>query len=101
MKAIDWLYSLQGIGVKLGLDNMRRLLDSLVKPEQAPITIHVAGTNGKGSVCAFAERIAREHDLKTGLFTSPHLLRYHERIRVNGEPISDQALEHWIEHRSA
>ena len=54
--------------------------------------VHVAGTNGKGSVCAFTERILRDGELKTGLFTSPHLVSYRERIQVSGEVISEVAV---------
>lgn len=71
---------------------MRRLVATLPSPSPPPLTFHVAGTNGKGSVCACLDAIAREHGLKTGLFTSPHLVRFHERMRINGEPISDDEL---------
>ncbi|MDB4627014.1 Mur ligase family protein [bacterium] len=98
MRALDWLYGLQGIGVKLGLDNMRRLLATLDAPAAAPLTFHVAGTNGKGSVCAFLDSVARAHGLRSGLFTSPHLVRFQERMRVNGELISDDVLTGWLDH---
>ena len=93
MSMLDWLYGLQSIGIKLGLENMRRLLAELPTPRTPPLTIHVAGTNGKGSVCAFMDAIARAHGLKTGLFTSPHLVRFQERIRVNGETIPDKDID--------
>lgn len=95
---LDWLYGLQSIGIKLGLENMRRLLAELPTPRTPPLTIHVAGTNGKGSVCAFMDAIARAHGLKTGLFTSPHLVRFQERIRVNGETIPDKDMDRWLSH---
>ena len=98
MRALDWLYGLQGIGVKLGLENMRRLLATLDAPAAAPLTFHVAGTNGKGSVCAFLDSVARAHGLRSGLFTSPHLIRFQERMRVNGELISDDVLTGWLDH---
>lgn len=87
--SIDWLYSTQTFGIKLGLENASRLLDELDIPAglAGRKIIHVAGTNGKGSVCAFSERILRDGGLRTGLFTSPHLVTYRERIRVNGELI--------------
>jgi dihydrofolate synthase/folylpolyglutamate synthase len=87
--SIDWLYSTQTFGIKLGLENASRLLDELGIPAglAGRKIIHVAGTNGKGSVCAFSERILRDGGLRTGLFTSPHLVTYRERIRVNGELI--------------
>ena len=86
-EAIDWLYGTQLFGIKLGLENTIRLLDSLslsVKPSESKI-IHAAGTNGKGSVCAFSEKILRDAGFRTGLFTSPHLIRFRERIRINGD----------------
>ncbi|MDG2125266.1 MAG: bifunctional folylpolyglutamate synthase/dihydrofolate synthase, partial [Verrucomicrobiales bacterium] len=93
-EAIDWLYSTQLFGIKLGLDPMRRLAAGLDIPLTDPPfkTIHVAGTNGKGSTCAFAESIARTAGLRTGLFTSPHLVRFNERIQVSAQPIDDTAL---------
>lgn len=81
-------------GMKLGLDRMRRALEALDSPHQAWPSVHVAGTNGKGSTCAFTERLFRESGLKTGLYTSPHLERFGERIRVSGNEISDSQLVH-------
>ncbi|MCX7712539.1 MAG: bifunctional folylpolyglutamate synthase/dihydrofolate synthase [Chthoniobacterales bacterium] len=85
--AIRWLYDQQQRGIKVGLENTRRLLNALGNPHLYLPAIHVAGTNGKGSVCAFTESILRTAGLKTGLFTSPHLVDFRERIRSNGEPI--------------
>ncbi|HEY4285414.1 MAG TPA: folylpolyglutamate synthase/dihydrofolate synthase family protein [Chthoniobacterales bacterium] len=86
---LAWLYSLERFGIKLGLENMQRLVGELsVAP--APQIIHVAGTNGKGSVCAMLEAICRAHGLRTGLFTSPHLVTFRERIQVNGQLISEE-----------
>lgn len=93
-ESIDWLYSTQTFGIKLGLENARRLLlESGIDPDRpgAPV-LHVAGTNGKGSVCAVAERILRDAGAKTGLFTSPHLVTYRERIRVNGAMIPGEVV---------
>jgi dihydrofolate synthase / folylpolyglutamate synthase len=99
-EALAWLYSLQRFGIKLGLENTRRLLDEccsgvcLKRP--APVSthkvIHVAGTNGKGSVCAMIDSICRAQGYRTGLFTSPHLITFRERIRVNGEMISEEVV---------
>ncbi len=85
-EAIDWLYGTQLFGIKLGLENTTRLLESLDVPVNSSRRkiIHVAGTNGKGSVCAFSEKILRDAGFRTGLFTSPHLVRFPERIRING-----------------
>jgi dihydrofolate synthase/folylpolyglutamate synthase len=78
--------------MRLGLDPMREACARTGHPERAFPAVHVAGTNGKGSVCAMVEAIARTHGLRTGLYTSPHLCRFAERIRVNGEPLDDAAL---------
>jgi dihydrofolate synthase/folylpolyglutamate synthase len=103
-EALAWLYSLQRFGIKLGLENIRRLLDELSRRgdlqfapgglETAPACkiIHVAGTNGKGSVCAMIDSICHAQGYRTGLFTSPHLVTFRERIRVNGEMISEDAV---------
>ena len=87
--AIDWLFGTQYRGVKLGLENVRTLLTALGEPQNALRFIHVAGTNGKGSVCAMVDSICRTAGIKTGLFTSPHLIRFSERIQINGLPIDD------------
>ncbi|NNC90205.1 MAG: bifunctional folylpolyglutamate synthase/dihydrofolate synthase, partial [Akkermansiaceae bacterium] len=89
-KAIEWLYSTQLFGIKLGLENPRRLLrEYLAFPPRATKVIHVAGTNGKGSTCAFIDAVSRATGNRTGLFTSPHLVRYNERVRISGVEISD------------
>lgn len=88
---IDWIHSARTFGEKNGLDNMRRMLALLGNPHERLCCVHVAGTNGKGSVCALVERALRENGLVTGLYTSPYLMRYQERIRIDGEPVSDEA----------
>lgn len=80
-KEIDWLYSTQLFGIKLGLDNVRRLLGELNLPAAGQKFIHVAGTNGKGSTCAFMHSILKAAGINAGLFTSPHLIHFGERIR--------------------
>ncbi len=87
--ALDWLYSTQLFGIKLGLEGITRLLRECGVLHPRARVIHVAGTNGKGSTCAFAESVARSAGYRTGLFTSPHLVRFNERIRVNGQDIPD------------
>jgi len=77
---IDWLYSTQLFGIKLGLDNVERLLDELNLPAAGQKFIHVAGTNGKGSTCAFMHSILKAAGINAGLFTSPHLIHFGERI---------------------
>jgi dihydrofolate synthase / folylpolyglutamate synthase len=91
-EALAKLYARIPLGMRLGLEPMRDACARLGHPERAFATCHVAGTNGKGSVCAMVESIARAHGLSTGLYTSPHLCRFAERIRLGGEPIGDRAL---------
>jgi dihydrofolate synthase/folylpolyglutamate synthase len=91
-ETIDWLYGLQHFGIKLGLDNIRVLLELLHHPERAYKCIHVAGTNGKGSVAAMADAILTAAGVRSGLFTSPHLVRPNERIRIGGREIADDYL---------
>ena len=87
-EAIDWLFSTQMFGIKLGLEGPRRLLrETLAYPAHGVKVIHVAGTNGKGSTCAMIDSIARACGLRTGLFTSPHLVDYCERTKVSGRDI--------------
>lgn len=90
-EAIHWLFSTQLFGIKLGLDGPRELLRKyLAYPACGVKVIHVAGTNGKGSTCAFIDSVARASGIRTGLFTSPHLIDYRERIKVSGEEISEE-----------
>jgi dihydrofolate synthase/folylpolyglutamate synthase len=88
-EAIRWLYGTQVAGIKLGLENVRRLLDALGNPHRRLDCIHVAGTNGKGSVSAMLDSVGRAAGLRTGLYTSPHLVRFNERIQVSGQAITD------------
>ena len=88
-EAIDWLYELRLLGSKLGLENPRQLAAHAGNPHEQLQCIHVAGTNGKGSVCAMLESIYRAAGYKTGLFTSPHLISFRERIQVNRALIAD------------
>ena len=88
-EAIDWLFNLSVHGIKLGLRNITELLRRLGDPQNEFRCIHIAGTDGKGSTSAMTESVLRESGLRTGLYTSPHILDFNERIRVNGESISD------------
>jgi dihydrofolate synthase/folylpolyglutamate synthase len=89
-EAIDWLFSTQMFGIKLGLDGARRLLrEYLAFPPHDTTVIHVAGTNGKGSTCAMIDSIARAAGRRSGLFTSPHLIDFRERIQVCGRMIPE------------
>src|SRR6266850_8573076 len=88
-EAIDYLYSLRLFGTKLGLENTFRLAELAGNPQKDLRFIHVAGTNGKGSTCAVLESVYRAAGLKTGLFTSPHLVSFCERIQVNRQLIPE------------
>lgn len=87
-QAVDWLYSRQKYGWKLGLDAMRSLAHRLGNPQEKTSFIHIAGTNGKGSVAALTASICSQAGYKTGLFISPHLYDVRERIRINDQYIS-------------
>lgn len=89
-EALAWLYRTQLFGIKLGLENTQRLLGALDVPAKGQRFVHVAGTNGKGSVCAMIEAICRAQGYHTGLFISPHLVTYRERIRVDGKMITEE-----------
>jgi dihydrofolate synthase/folylpolyglutamate synthase len=103
-EALTWLYGLQRFGIKLGLENIRLLIAELLGSGESQgavgdngiafphKVIHVAGTNGKGSVCAMIDSICRAQGYHTGLFISPHLVTFRERIRVDGEMISEGAV---------
>lgn len=78
--AIEYLLGLKKFGMRLGLENVTELLERLGNPHNEFKSVHVAGTNGKGSVCAFVSSILLEAGYKVGLYTSPHLVRLNERI---------------------
>jgi dihydrofolate synthase/folylpolyglutamate synthase len=88
----DYLDSLRPLAMRFGLERMERALDGLGRPERDLAILHVAGTNGKGSTCAMAAEALRLSGHRVGLYTSPHLVRFHERIQVDGRPITDEAL---------
>ena len=98
---LDYLYKLQRLGIKVGLNHTFELLQRCGNPQNQFQSIHIAGTNGKGSTSAIISSILMEAGLKVGLYTSPHLIRFNERIRVNGKPISDSKIVEFVdEHRS-
>ena len=92
-KAFAYLPSRTHLGIKFGLETMRALVSALGHPERTYPTLLVAGTNGKGSVVAYADAVLRRAGLRVGRYTSPHLVRLHERIVVDGREISGRALE--------
>ena len=90
--AIEYLYGLQKHGIKLGLEPMQALLEAIGHPERRLRVLHVGGTNGKGSTVAMAAAMLRASGLRVGLYTSPHLVEFRERIRIDGEMISEGRL---------
>lgn len=97
-EALQRLYTRNIHVIKMGLEPMQALVEALDRPDQSFLVIHVAGTNGKGSVCAMMESVLRRAGFVTGLFTSPHLVRFNERIRVEGRCITDEELT-WVMNR--
>jgi dihydrofolate synthase/folylpolyglutamate synthase len=94
--SIASLFARTAHGIKPGLEVTTALLEKLGNPHKSLKCIHVAGTNGKGSVCAMMESVLRASGFKTGLYTSPHLFRFNERFRINGREIPDPVLEQLI-----
>jgi dihydrofolate synthase/folylpolyglutamate synthase len=92
-----YLESLEKFGINLGLDRIKVLLERLGNPHQKFKSIHVAGTNGKGSTCAMLASILKEAGYKVGLYTSPHLFDYRERIKINGKDIPKREFTRIIE----
>jgi dihydrofolate synthase/folylpolyglutamate synthase len=86
-KITEYLFRLHRVGIKLGLDNIRTLLEAVNSPQERWPAIHLAGTNGKGSTAAMLESILIEAGYKVGLYTSPHLIDFTERIRINRQVI--------------
>lgn len=91
--AASFLYSLEQFGIKVGLDNIRALCAVLGHPERTFTSIHIAGTNGKGSVTAIVDQVLREAGLRVGRYTSPHLTDLAERFVIDGAAVGDDALE--------
>ena len=91
-QALDYILGRERFGIRLGLKNISGLMKSLGNPHNSFKSVHVAGTNGKGSVCAFISSILQKAGYKVGLYTSPHLFDFKERIQVNGEEISEETV---------
>lgn len=89
---LEYLFSLEHFGIKFGLENIRAILAALGNPERAYPSIHIAGTNGKGSVTALVDAILRAAGYRSGRYTSPHLIDLSERFAVNGVPASPDQL---------
>jgi len=94
---VEKLFQRTTQGIKPGLDIITGLLQALGNPHHKLAVVHVAGTNGKGSVCAMLESVLRASGFKTGLYTSPHLIDFSERFRINGVPIKGKKLEGYIQ----
>ncbi len=90
LQTLDFLYSLQKTGIKFGLEKTSKLLEYLGNPHKKYKTIHIAGTNGKGSTSTFIASILSHMNYNVGLYTSPHLLKFNERIKVDGTEIEDE-----------
>lgn len=86
----DWMFNLERFGIKLGLENVTEFLERIGNPHHDFKTIHVTGTNGKGSMCVFVSEILRQHGVKVGLYTSPHLVDFRERIKIDEEEIGEE-----------
>jgi len=96
-ETLDRIHSFQKFGSRLGLERMTRLTELLGNPQERMKVIHVAGTNGKGSVCRYLYSVLRENGYRTGLYTSPYLERFTERIECNGSEISEEDLIRYTE----
>ena len=97
MQPLEYLFGLEFHGHKLGLDNIRIITDALGRPQDACPSLVVAGTNGKGSVCAMASAALTAAGYRTGCYTSPHLVHVEERFAVDGVPVAPADLEHVVE----
>lgn len=95
--AVEKLFSLQHFGVKLGLENIKRFLEYIGNPQRHLKAFHVAGSNGKGSTSAFIASILMEAGYDVGLYSSPHFVRFNERIKINGEDITDHHITDFIQ----
>ncbi|OGU77423.1 MAG: hypothetical protein A2V93_09560 [Ignavibacteria bacterium RBG_16_34_14] len=94
---LNKLFALHTFGIKLGLDNIKSFLEHLENPQIHLKAFHIAGSNGKGSTSAFTASILQEFGYKTGLYTSPHFVKFNERIVINGEQISDKVIADFFE----
>lgn len=96
-KAVGWIHSRLRLGIKPGLERMQFLLEKLGNPHENLKTVHIGGTNGKGSTVTYLRNILQESGYSVGTFTSPYFERFNERISINGEPVSDEDLTLLVE----
>lgn len=94
----SYLFSLERTKMKYSLDNISKMTKYFGNPQNKFRTIHIAGTNGKGGTASFLASIFKEHGFKTGLFTSPHLINFNERIRVNGHKINNEYIKYFVDN---
>ncbi len=94
--SLNKLFSLHTFGIKLGLENTIGFLNHLGNPQQDLKTIHIAGSNGKGSTASFIASILQEFGFKVGLYTSPHFVKFNERVVINGKQIDDEYISSFI-----
>ncbi len=85
----EHLFSLNTRGIKYDLDRIRKAAELCGNPQNAYKSFHIAGTNGKGSVCSYIESVVRTAGFRTGLYTSPHIIDFEERFIINGKPITE------------
>ena len=97
MDSINYLLSIETRGIKLGIERTRDMMKACGNPHLGLPAIQVAGTNGKGSVCSILASILKAAGYKTGLYTSPHLVRVNERIRINGQSIPDVEIDNFLQ----
>ncbi len=96
IESLNKLFSLHTFGMKLGLDNIKLFLDHIGNPQLSLKTFHIAGSNGKGSTAAFISSILQEFDYNVGLYTSPHFVKFNERIMINDQQIPDQFVSNFV-----
>lgn len=96
-EALEYIHSTEWLGSKPGLERTRELLAKLGNPERELRFVHVAGTNGKGSTCSMTANVLLKAGYKVGLYTSPYIVRFNERMCVNGEPIADEELAELVQ----
>ena len=95
---LEWLNSYQFHGIKPGLKRIKKILKLLNNPHKHIYTIHIAGTNGKGSTSVILSEVLSQHGLNVGLYTSPHLFRLNERFKINGKEIKDEELNDYLKY---
>jgi dihydrofolate synthase/folylpolyglutamate synthase len=95
-KSLQKLYSLHTFGIKLGLKNVKEFLNYIGNPQKELRAFHIAGSNGKGSTTAFISSILMEMNFKAGMYTSPHFVRFNERVKINNIEISDYYIANFV-----